>query len=179
MKNLFGTSHLYSIAIYLPSNTIALAGILKNKLANEIGWYNSKNSAAHISIISFNTDEYGIETVKKFLKDFAGSQLPFNVTFNKTGILGKAFCLFPDERSNTELTQFIKNFHITSPKFSGKSSYKPHISIGRNLREKELEIASRLIRSVDLKFEVDNISLRKFNYTKGQFEMEEKFTLNV
>lgn len=179
MKNLFGNSNLFSVAICPPQPVIAEVAILKNELANPIGWYKSKNSAAHITIISFRTDEYGIETLKEYLKKFANSQSSFTVVFNITGSLGKSFCLTPDESSNAKLMSLMKHFHNNSPKFKRDCFYQPHISIGRNLEEEQIQIASRLIRNVYLKFECDNISLREFNPVKQQFDIREKFIFNA
>lgn len=179
MKNLFGLISSYSVVICPPPDIVTTVAVLKNRLAELIGWYESKNSAAHISIISFETDEYGIETLKEFLKRFASLQFSFTVTFNDTGSFGKAFCLAPEESSNTKLISLMKQFHHTSPKFPAARYYEPHISIGRNLTAEQVQIASTHIERVKMKFVGDNISLRKFNPDTRRFELEAKYIFNA
>lgn len=55
----------YSIAFIPDSKTSEEVKKLKLQLADEIGWYNSKNSLAHITICEFTSTDKEIEIIKK------------------------------------------------------------------------------------------------------------------
>jgi hypothetical protein len=57
--------NLYSLVIHPPEDILLLIKTMKEQLANEVGWYNSKNSVGHITICEFKATETAIESIKK------------------------------------------------------------------------------------------------------------------
>ena len=61
-------------------------------------------------------------------------------------------------------------FNLHSP-LSAQTQNNPHVSIGRGLSEKNLQIAKEMIRNINLKFLCDNLAIRKYNPDKQQYEV--------
>lgn len=75
--------HRYSIAIYPPLSTSKVVSYLKQLLSKAIGWYNSKNSKAHITICEFNADDkQEISKIKTQLTTLCYSESPFDLHFD-------------------------------------------------------------------------------------------------
>ncbi|MBB6240306.1 hypothetical protein HDC90_004977 [Pedobacter sp. AK013] len=64
----------YSIVIYPHSEAINDVKVLKDKLWSKIGWYNSKNSEAHITINEFSADQYELDFYSRKLEKFCHFQ---------------------------------------------------------------------------------------------------------
>lgn len=176
MNNLFGPINEYSIAIIPPIEIIEIIACLKSELSLLIGPYSSQNSSAHISLSSFRTDLMGAQNIKIFLKNYTRDLKPFPMKFVSAASFPGTFHIAPDEPSDKLLKNFMRRFHESCPKFQANRYRTPHISIGRNLDTSKMRKANQMIRTVDIQFECDNISLRKFK--KRQFEIENFFAFN-
>ncbi len=172
--NLFGPVSEYSIAIIPPREVTEVVASLKTELASAIGPFSSQNSAAHISLTSFRSDILGVQSIQKFLSEYTENLAPFTVRFISFASFPETFHIAPDQESDVLLKKFMKSFHQNSPKFPAKRYQTPHISIGRNLSAGNIQKAFSLIKTVDLLFQCDNISLRKLD--KGQFRIEKIYT---
>jgi len=175
MKNLFGSIDQFSVAIIPPIEIINEIALFKERLFYAIGNYKSKNSEAHISLNSFQTDFTGEEAIKIFLKDFTDRQSSFPVKFNRINSFPHSFFIEPDENSNILLNALMRSFHKASPKFKCKKYYKPHITIGRHLNPTQIKVAFELINSVNIDFQCNNVSLRKKRQEDHQFRIVEQF----
>ncbi|WP_431242086.1 hypothetical protein ACQ9BO_19415 [Flavobacterium sp. P21] len=59
----------YSVVIHPSDNGIDSVKVMKDYLKSKIGWFNSCNSVAHITICEFKIDESQLDSIKKsFLK---------------------------------------------------------------------------------------------------------------
>jgi 2'-5' RNA ligase len=137
----------------------------------EIGWYNSRNSKAHITIVEFTSDEDELVYIIDHLKEIASYETPMHLNFDGVDKYSNgAVFLKPDVATKTPLTDLMvriqKDLKI-------KNSYKskdPHISIGRKLSEENVEIALKMFADVKLAFNCSDLILRKFNTVKKQYD---------
>lgn len=168
---------LYSIALSPSEGIISQVREMKEKLASEIGWFNSRNSLAHISINQFLASEAELETVKTELMAICDSLKPIEVTFNEFGTYPNngAFFIAPDAASTASLKILMKQIHDSLQVDTEFKSNEPHMSIARRLTPEKLESAIRLFPSVDLKYCCDSVVIRKFNGEKKQFDIVVEF----
>lgn len=171
---------LYSIAIHPTEDLIASIKLMKEELAAKIGWFNSKNSIAHITINEFEAEEANIERITKELTQLCDALEPTEVRLDSFGSYPNngAFFIAPDEVSKKNLKVIMKyindGFRVT-PKF--KSS-DPHLSIARRLTPEKIEIANRLFTTIAMHFVCNNVVIRKFNTERKQFEVVGTFSFN-
>jgi len=160
----------YSIVIMPDKNGIALVDKLKDELHLRIGWYNSRNSKAHITIIEFTADNDELDEIITLLKEVASYENSFHLSFDGVSNYSNgAVFLKPDEATRVPLTELMiriqKNTNI-------KNSYKskdPHISIGRKLSAENVQIALKMFAEVKLDFGCGNLVLRKFDPVRKQY----------
>ena len=166
----------YSIAIIPSDEIVNQFKTFKDLLAENIGSYKSRNSIAHISIKEFYGNSQDLALVKKQLERTCNTMKPFEVsltTFNSYPN-SKAFFVAPDTFSKELLKQVMKQIQKAVTVKSDSISSDPHISIGRGL--KNLEQAHVLFNfPIDLKFECNGVSIRKYNPEIGQYEVNETF----
>ncbi|MGM8362487.1 2'-5' RNA ligase family protein [Flavobacterium sp. ARAG 55.4] len=153
---------------------------MKDQLAEEIGWFNSKNSLAHITINEFMASEKQIEFIKKELILICDSIKPVAVSLKTFGTYPNgAFFLAPDEITKPELKsilQYVNQAFNTNTRFKNS---EPHLSIARKLSPEKIEKAYRLFPSaVALNFICDSITLRCYNPDVKQFEIVSSFSFN-
>ncbi|MDP1818236.1 MAG: 2'-5' RNA ligase family protein, partial [Leadbetterella sp.] len=104
--------HRYSIAIHPSPELIVTIKNMKEQLAIEVGWFNSKNSVAHITICEFEADERDLERVKKQLERICDTITPVPVKLNGFGTFPNgAFFITPDTDSKITLQPIMKSFH--------------------------------------------------------------------
>lgn len=160
----------YSVAIYPPENVIDSIKTMKEQLAAKIGWFNSKNSVAHITICEFKITENELEKIKLKLLKICDSFSTFHVNLNHFNTYENgAFFIAPNEESKMNLKPILKKTQEALHLSNLKKSNDPHISIGRRLTPENLEIASQLFTTIDVDFICNNIVLREFDPIKKQF----------
>lgn len=164
--------NLYSVVIAPPLEEIEYVAQLKNELYSKIGWYNSKNSKAHITILEFTADDDELEEIIIEIKETASYENPIQLSFEGvSNYANGAVFLKPDETTKLPLTQLMARIQ---KKLNIKNSYKskdPHISIGRKLSEENVEIALNMFANAKLEFNCDRLVLRKFNPDKKQYDI--------
>ena len=169
----------YSVAIYPPENIIAHIKNMKEQLATNIGWFNSKNSVAHITICEFKVMENELEKIKLKLFKIADSFTSFQVHLNHFNAYENgAFFIAPNEDSKLNLKPILKKTQEALQLSNLKKSNDPHISIGRRLTPENLKIASQLFSSIDIDFLCNSIVLREFDPIKKQFFVIGTFAFN-
>lgn len=162
---------LYSIAICPPEDVVQKVAEYKKRLADAIGWYRSKNSEAHITFNLFSADERILAIWETYMRWLSFLIAPFPVTLDSTDhFKNGAFFLKPNQESLQSLREFMNYFNLHSP-LSAQTQNNPHVSIGRGLSEKNLQIAKEMIRNINLKFLCDNLAIRKYNPDKQQYEV--------
>lgn len=162
----------YSIVILPPKNGIDYVANLKNQLNAKIGWYNSRNSVAHITICEFTADIEELDRIIKDLKEIASYETPRHLVFDGVSSYANgAVYLKPNEETKVPLTELMvrvqKNLGITNL-YKSKS---PHVSIGRKLSEENVQIALNMFADAQLDFNCTRIVLRKFNPAIKQYDV--------
>ncbi|TKC10295.1 2'-5' RNA ligase family protein [Pedobacter polaris] len=162
----------YSIAIMPLQNGIEFVAKLKNDLYSEIGWYNSRNSDAHITISEFVTHEDEVNRIINHLKEVVSYENPIHLNFDGVNSYANgAVFLAPDEQTKITLTSLMKRIQKNLDIKNSYNSKDPHMSIGRKLSEQNVKIALQMFADVKLDFDCANLVLRKFNPNKRQYEI--------
>lgn len=168
---------LYSVAIHPSGEIIALVKSMKEQLAAAIGWFNSKNSIAHITINEFEADENVLAIVKKQLTAICDVLEPAAVHFEGFGTYpaNGAFFISPDEASKMALKAIMKRINDSLRVSAKFKSNDPHLSIARRLTPEKIETAHQLFTTLEMNFVCDSVVIRKFNPEKKQFEVTDTF----
>lgn len=170
---------LYSLVIHPPQDILFLVKSMKEQLASEVGWYNSKNSVGHITICEFKSTETAIESIKKQIIKLCDSLVPVPVYLNEfSSFLNGAFYIAPDNDSKKELKHIMKQFNKSLQVPDMKKSDNPHLSIARRLSPENLIKASQLFTEIELHFICDSVVLRQFDENIKQFFVIETFPFN-
>lgn len=171
--------NLYSIAISPPEEVIATVKNMKEDLNKEVGWFNSKNSLAHITINEFKTSELQLENIKKQLTYICNGFEPIKVHLDRFGSYSNgAFYIAPDACSKTGLKTIMNHLNNSLCINEKKTSNDPHLSIARRLSPQALGKAQEMFNKVDLNFVCDHVVIRQFNPDRKQFEIIERFPFN-
>nr|WP_315254684.1 2'-5' RNA ligase family protein [uncultured Flavobacterium sp.] len=170
---------LYSLVIHPPEDILLIVKTMKEQLANEVGWYNSKNSVGHITICEFKATETAIESIKKQISKLCDSLVPVSVHLNEFGSFPNgAFFIAPDNDSKKDLKHIMKQFNKSLQIQDMKKSDNPHLSIARRLSTENLVKANQLFTEIDLHFVCDSVVLRQFDENIKQFFVIDTFPFN-
>ncbi|MGQ7944691.1 2'-5' RNA ligase family protein [Flavobacterium sp. WC2509] len=149
---------------------------MKDQLANEVGWYNSRNSVGHITICEFTATDEIIEIIKKQISQLCNSLSPINVNVNTFGSFPNgAFFIAPDSDSKKDLKHIMKHFNKSLRLHNMKKSDNPHLSIARRLSPENLEKANQFFNAINLDFICDSVVLRQFDENVKQFFVIDTF----
>ncbi|GGH07665.1 MULTISPECIES: hypothetical protein [Pedobacter] len=167
----------YSVVIYPQAKVIDEIAVMKDKFAAKIGWFASRNSKAHITVVVFMADQYELNFYIEQIEEFCYTQKQQEVVFDQLSLskFSRAIVLLPNDLSKAYLTDLLKRLRKqlrTSQTINGSNA---HISIGRELSSAQIELAENLYDQVSLKFNCDTVAIRKFNETKRQFEVIKTF----
>lgn len=157
---------LYSLVIFPSQEQMDQIRSYKQLLKDRIGWYNSVDSVAHITIIQFRNDlEFSlfIDQVRDFCKVFS----PQNAVFNSWGKFDYSgtFYLAPDPLTKNYLDSLIIDLHGFLNFPIDKTQINAHISIGRKLFNGKLQLAEELFNNTipNSIFTCDALYVRKFD----------------
>ena len=124
----------YSLVISPSEEIIALVKTMKEELAKEIGWFNSKNSLAHITINEFMASDNEMEIIKKQLNSIVESLKPVEVRLNAfDNYPNGAFFIAPDAVSKIDLKEIMKHINQSFRAKTILKNNEPHLSIARKL----------------------------------------------
>jgi len=166
----------YSVVIHPSATLINAIRIMKEDLAAKIGWFNSKNSVAHITICEFKINESQLDKFKQKLLKISDTFTPFQVLLDHFGSYDSgAFFIAPNEESKNNLKPVMKKTQDALLLTHLKKSSDPHISIGRKLTPESIKIANDLFTTIDLSFLCDSIVLRELDPVKKQFFVIDTF----
>lgn len=169
----------YSVVIHPSEAIINAIKAMKEELAINIGWYNSKNSVAHITICEFTIEESQLDKFKEKLLKIADTFTSFSVQLDHFGSYNNgAFFIAPSEASKAELKPIMKKTQDALKVLSLDKSSEPHISIGRRLTPENIAIANELFKTIDMEFLCDSIILRELDPIKKQFFVIDSFPFN-
>ena len=167
---------LYSLAIHPPEPILVLIKSMKDQLAAEIGWFNSKNSVGHITICEFKATDAAIETIKNQISKLCETISPIVVRLNEFGSFPNgAFFIAADTDSKNDLKHIMKRFHKSLRISNMQKSDNPHLSIARRLTPEKLTKANHLFSSIALNFVCDGVVLRQFDENIKQFFVTDTF----
>jgi len=170
---------LYSLVIHPPHDILDLVKSMKEQLAAEIGWYNSKNAVGHITICEFKATEIEIESIKKQISKLCNPITPVTVHLNSFGSFPNgAFFIAPSSDSKKVLKPIMKQFNKSLQIFEMKKSDNPHLSIARRLSPENLAKANHLFTTIDLHFICNSVVLRQFDENIKQFFVIDTFLFN-
>jgi len=164
----------YSVVIQPSESGIDIIKTMKEELSAKIGWFNSKNSVAHITICEFSIDDSQLQKHKQKLLKICDTFTPFQVYFDHFGAYDTAgaFYIAPNEDSKNALKPIIKKVQESLKSLKLKKSDDPHISIGRKLTPENLKIASQLFTAIDIDFLCKEIVLRELEPHKQFFVID-------
>ena len=169
----------YSVAIHPSEAIILLVKDLKKKLFEEINWFHSKNSIAHITICEFEATDAEIEIIKNKLDLLCDTLEPFEVDLNGFDWYPNgAFFITANEVSKTKLKEVMKKAHESLRFLKMQKSSEPHLSIARRLTPENIEKANRLFTTINSSFMCDTVVLRKFDSSIKQFFIIDSFKFN-
>lgn len=173
-------THRYSVVLHPAPEVIEKVREMKARLAATIGWFNSKNSVAHITINEFEADDSVIARITKQLTSLCDALDPTEVCLNAFGSYPNngAFFIAPDEASKKNLKVIMKHINDTLQVTTTFKSSDPHLSIARRLPPEKIGIANSLFTNVAMHFVCDSVVLRKFNTERKQFEVVGTFMLH-
>ncbi|WP_343561090.1 2'-5' RNA ligase family protein [Sphingobacterium sp.] len=136
------------------------------------GWYHSCNSKAHVTICAFTGNEDTLIRATELLQQALLHERSQYVYFDHfSSFTGGAFYIAPTVHARSYLKDRARKVVHTLGSFDlMEISDEPHISIGRRLEPEQLEIAKKLLRSVDLSFMCAGVHIRRFNPDMGQYE---------
>ena len=166
----------YSLILQPSPEVVAEVALLKNRLELAIGWYNSKNSLAHITVNEFETPSSELEKIKNHITSIVSFLKIKEVHFNRFDTFPNgAFFLAPDENSRAYLIGIMRHIHQAFVYKTFIKSTEPHISIGRKILPENILVAKSLFEIPNLIFLCDRIALRVFNPERKQFDILEEF----
>ncbi|MEO5776736.1 MAG: 2'-5' RNA ligase family protein [Flavobacterium sp.] len=156
----------FSLVIFPTPEQSALINSWKQLLKNKIKWFNSADSAAHITVIQFENEmelSLYIDAVRECCKTFLSQK----VTFNSLGSFENAgtFFIAPDALSKIYLDTLI----IDMLKFLGfkvnANNVNSHMSIARKIYGERMITAFELFKPIDVAFQFncDALHVRKFD----------------
>ncbi len=168
--------HKYSLVFQPDTETIDWVAQLKTDLAQKIGWYNSKNALAHITICEFQATEQDIHRllnqVSRCCERFAPQEVHLNA-FNTYP--NGAFFLEVDLEAKAILKDYSKQIFEALPYKNMYKNTDPHLSIARKLSADKLESAYQLFDKPEHSFKCDKIALRILNLERKQFDIIKTF----
>jgi len=167
----------YSIVVYPHREAINDVKVLKDILWYKVGWYNSRNSEAHVTIAIFEANNREFDFYISYVKDFCYAEKPNFVRFDQLIASGKngAVVVLPDKNSKPYLNDLFKRFRQGLRYKKVMNGSAAHISIGRKLHPEDIEMAQDLFEEVSLNFLCEKIAIRKFNDEVGQYEVIYEF----
>lgn len=162
----------YSLVFQPSEEVIDLVRNLKLELAEEIGWYNSKNALAHITIVEFKASVDDIPHIHKQITRCSERFKPVVTRFSSFGTYPNGiFFLEVDQDAKEALIEYGRQ--LTDElrlNFLSKSN-DPHLSIARKLDKEKIERAFKLFNTPDISTTIGLIALRKLNTIRKQYDI--------
>lgn len=170
----------YSVVFMPDTATIDKVKQMKLLLAENIGWFSSKNSLAHFTIFEFLEEDITMKRIEKQLKRIASEIKPFQVQCSYFDAFENgAFYIKPNEVSFIKMTELMKLVLKESTQIKKTiTNTTPHLTIGRRLNDNQLQIAQKIFTEIDLSFEIDQLTLRIFDEKQRQFRIYKQFPLS-
>tara|TARA_R110000868_G_scaffold138960_1_gene353525 strand:- start:10265 stop:10825 length:561 start_codon:yes stop_codon:yes gene_type:complete len=169
----------YSIVLHPSEDIVSKIKMMKGTLSEKIGWFNSKNSLAHITIGEFTATDIQLENIKMQLTKISDSIQPTKVVLDHLGSYPNgAFFIAPNLDSKEKLMLIMKRFQKEIRFPIVHKSTDPHLSIARKLSSENLEMALNMFPNIDLEYNCEDVVLRRFDPSVKQFKIIAHFSFN-
>lgn len=166
----------YSLVIHPPDSILDMVKSMKEQLAAEVGWFNSKNSVGHITICEFKITEKQLVNIKTQINKIANRLSPVDIFLNEfDSFPNGAFFIAPDSDSVKKLKHIMKQFNTSLLLPNMLKSDTPHLSIARRLNPENLAIAYRMFTEINIHFNCNSVVLREFDENRKQFFVIDNF----
>ncbi|MES2412099.1 MAG: 2'-5' RNA ligase family protein [Bacteroidota bacterium] len=156
----------YSLVIFPTPEQSEIIKSWKQLLRSKIKWFNSVDSAAHITVIQFENEmelSLYINTIREFCQNFQSQR----VTFDSLGKFENAgtFYICPDADSKIYLDNLIINIYQFLGFKIDPKNVNSHMSIARKIYGERMTIAFEIFKliNVSFQFDCDALHVRKFN----------------
>jgi 2'-5' RNA ligase len=163
---------LYSVVIFPSPEIIEEIKALKQLLKQNIGWFNSCNSLAHITIAELKTEMDYLMYIDQ-IKDFCKTLTPQNIQFNSFSEFENSgtFYIAPNDNSKIYLDNIIIDIHYLLNYKIYKENINSHITIARKIFDSKMNLTKELFNktTINLNFKFDALYVRKFNFEKKQY----------
>lgn len=162
-----------SVIIHPSDEFITQVTVLKDQLKNEIGWYNSCHSRAHITVCELDSEEIELKEIKNQLTHISYRLQSKQVKFTSFNTFENGtFFMTPEPISKHYLEFILQEIHSNFTIPVRVKNFEPHITIGRRLTTFKIKKAKQLFNQpLDLSFECSRIALRVFNKHQKQYEI--------
>ncbi|MGG5505678.1 MULTISPECIES: 2'-5' RNA ligase family protein [unclassified Myroides] len=164
-------SNKYSLCFQPDLALIEQVKVMKLQLGEVIGWYNSKNSLAHLTIAEFQASEQDIQRMHQQITRCCNGFTPVETHLSSFGTYPNGtFFLEVDALAKPQLKTYAQKLFQT---LQLKNAYKctdPHLSIARKLDDVKIQQAYALFEQPQLSFCCDLIVLRRLNMERRQFD---------
>lgn len=171
----------YSLVVH-PIAIIDKVKALKQVLKGQIGWYNSVNSLAHLSICEFYAEDQELESIIAMIQEMVKDVEPKEITLDSFAFYDNgAFYMKANQESESYLKDlFVKiNSGLAREIKLGYKVTAPHLSIGRRLSQEQLAIAQEVFQQVEERFICESIMLRVFNPIRKQYDLFREIRFNT
>lgn len=169
----------YSVVFIPDAATIDKVKQMKLLLAENIGWFNSKNSLAHFTIFEFMEECISMKRIEKQLERIASEVKPFHVKCNDFNWFENGTFFIQPNRDSTEIMKLLMKQLLSETYFIKNtiSNTTPHLTIGRRLNDCQLQSAQKLFSKTDLSFYIDKLTLRIFDEKQRQYKICKQYSL--
>lgn len=169
----------YSVVFMPDAATIEIIKQMKLQLADKTGWFNSKNSLAHFTVFEFLEDDTNIQQVEKQLKRIASGIKPFDVLCDSFDYFDNGAFYTKPNKSSTEKMRSVMKVILAETNNIKKTitNTTPHLTIGRRLSSDQLQTAQKIFTEIHLSFEIQYLTLRRFDEKIRQFVIYRDFPL--
>lgn len=165
-------SDKYSLCFQPDQTLVEQVKVMKLQLGEVIGWYNSKNSLAHLTIAEFRASASDIQRMHQQILRCCMSFTPVETHLTQFGTYPNGtFFLEVDAIAKPQLKAYAQKIVQT---LQLKNAYKctdPHLSIGRKLDPDKIKQAYAFFEQPNLHFTCNQIVLRRLNTQRRQFDI--------
>lgn len=168
----------YSLAIEPSELILSRVKEMKQQLRIAVGGhYGSANSAAHISLFEFKIADDRYSLISTHYKRIVAGLAPFDIAFDGFDHFqhGMYFTFYVKltERTSGTILNYCKQIKNISPYSHVNKFIVPHMTIGRRLTKRGLDLAYGLFTEFVFNYCCEAFVVRKFNSKRGQYDIEE------
>lgn len=161
----------YSLCFQPDDAFIEIIKQMKLQLAEKIGWYNSKNALAHITIAEFQMNEDEVEKLLLLASKCCSTFNPTTIQLSQfNSFPNGAFYLSVDDPAKQILKTYSKKLMDILKIKNAYKSAEPHLSIARKLNSLKLQTAFETFDTPSLSFICSKIALRRLHKERLQFD---------